>query len=197
MSFLSIPFLILAQVGVDFASTIISGNSRNELVIDASKTLYKTSAFFGTKDFDPGTGTFNLTSQSGIDPFVLKMDSNGDFVHAFSFPSANTLNHVNAIAVDQGQNIYLGGKFRDSLDVDPATGSSHFLHAARGDDIFFVKIDSSGSFDWAFSSGAARFETLNDIVVDPYGNVYITGEMVATLDINPNTGVTSSISSNP
>src|SRR5678815_2255104 len=42
--------------------------------------VYTTIYFFGTVDFDPGPGVFNLTSAGGSDIFISKLDSAGNFI---------------------------------------------------------------------------------------------------------------------
>src|SRR5690606_3881992 len=56
------------------------------IAVDGSGNVYTTGGFIGTVDFDPGVGTYNLTS-AGIgdifgDIFIIKLDSSGNFIWA-------------------------------------------------------------------------------------------------------------------
>src|SRR5690606_6775756 len=52
------------------------------LTTDADKNIIATGHFSGTTDFDPGSGTFDLTAAGSKDIFVLKLDSTGAFLWA-------------------------------------------------------------------------------------------------------------------
>ncbi len=62
----------------------MGGSSDDEssgVAVDGQGNIYTTGFFVSTVDFDPGAGTFNLTS-AGRDVFVWKLDNNGKFVWA-------------------------------------------------------------------------------------------------------------------
>lgn len=52
-----------------------SGNTYG-ITLDAAGNIYTAGHFFGTHDFDPGTGTFNISSTGAEDIFVHKMSQN-------------------------------------------------------------------------------------------------------------------------
>jgi hypothetical protein len=51
-----------------------------DVALDSAGNVYTTGFFLGTVDFDPGAGTFNLTSAGSGDLFVSKLDASGNFV---------------------------------------------------------------------------------------------------------------------
>jgi hypothetical protein len=56
--------------------------SGSSIALDSFGNIYISGTFRGTADFDPGSGTFNLTSAGANDIFVSKLDAMGNLVWA-------------------------------------------------------------------------------------------------------------------
>src|SRR5689334_19962732 len=50
------------------------------IVTDVNGNIYSTGYFQGICDFDPGPGIYNLTSASGNDVYILKLNNSGNLV---------------------------------------------------------------------------------------------------------------------
>jgi hypothetical protein len=59
------------------------------------------------------------------------------------------------------------------------------------DDIFILKLTSSGSFAWAKSMGSSNEDQGRSIVIDITGNVVTTGYFDGTVDFDPGVGVSN------
>ena len=149
------------------------------IAVDSVDNVYIVGAFGGTADFDPGAGTFNLTSADWNDIFVSKLDSAGNFVWAKGMGGTHD-DYGFGIAVDSASNVYTTGRFSDTVDFDPGAGTFN-LTSAGGDDIFVSKLDSAGDFVWAKGMGGTGY----GIAVDSAGNVYTTGSFISTADFDP------------
>ncbi len=163
------------------------------LTIDASGNIYTIGLFSHTVDFDPGTGTTNLSSNGGIDAFVQKMDASGNFIWAKSFGGTSD-DRGGSITTDASGNIYSAGYFSNTVDFDPGTGTTN-LSSNGNLDVFVQKMDASGNFIWAKSFGGTNNDYGNSITLDGLGNVYTTGTFQSTVDFDPSTGTTN-LSSN-
>ena len=117
---------------------IIAGNS---IVIDTTGGVYTTGQFQYTIDFDPGLGTFNLTSAASDDLFISKLDSFGNFMWAKNMGGAST-NVGNSIALDAIGNVYTTGQFAGTTDFDPDFGTFD-LTSAGSYDIFVLKLSQT------------------------------------------------------
>ncbi len=162
------------------------------IAVDGSKNVYVTGYFEGTADFDPGSGTSNLTSSGKEDIFIAKYDSSGALLWAHGIGgSADDRGY--GIAVDASDNVYLTGYFRETVDFDPGPGANNLTSAGR-EDIFFAKYNSSGELVWALGLGASFGDKSNSIALDASGNVYLTGSFHRTVDFDPGSGTTNLIS---
>jgi hypothetical protein len=157
------------------------------IAVDSAGNVYTTGRFYGTADFDPGTGTYNLTvAGGGFDIFVSKLDSSGNFVWAKQMGGTDGDEGL-GIAVDSTGNVYTSGFFHGTADFDPGPGTYN-LASAGSTDIFVSKLDSSGNFVWAKSMGGTDGEGGGSIAVDSSGNVYTSGKFESTADFDPGAG---------
>jgi len=156
--------------------------------IDVSGNLYTTGSFELVCDFDPGPGTFNLTSNgtAECDVFIQKLDANGNFLWAKAF--GGTDKDIGfSITTDLNGNVYTTGYFRSTTDFDPGPGT-FFLTATTNDDIFIQKLDANGNFLWAKAMGGTQTDIGYSIITDSSGNVYTTGNFDVYADFDPGTG---------
>jgi hypothetical protein len=142
--------------------------------------------FYGTVDFDPGVGIFNLISAGGEDIFISELHSTGNFIWAKRI--GGIFNDGGAVlSIDTSGNVYTTGVFNGVIDFDPGTGIYN-LTSAGGSDIFISKLDASGNFVWAKRIGGISNDYMGSLVVDRSSNVYLTGEFSGTCDFDPDTG---------
>lgn len=162
-------------------------NSGEDIFVDGAGTIYTTGLFWGTVDFDPGPGTFNLTSAGTSDIFITKQDASGALIWAVRMGGTGNDDGF-SITVDANGNVLTTGHFRNTVDFDPGPGV--FNLSGGFYESFISKLDASGNFVWAVRFG----ESSNDqngysIAVDATGNVYTTGSYINTVDFDPGAGV--------
>lgn len=155
-------------------------------VTTGSGDVYATGYFYGTADFDPGPGTFNLTS-SFYSMFILKLDASGNFVWAKAVDGS--IGHSIAVDGAGSGGVYTTGGFSGTTDFDPGAGVFNLTSAGSGE-IFISKLDGAGNFVWAKSMGGTGDEAAYSITLDPTGSgyVYTTGVFNGIADFNPSAG---------
>jgi len=165
------------------------GSINNEfcgsVTTDPSGNIIFTGYYNGTIDFDPGSGTANLTASGYADVFVCKLDNTGNFVWAKSLGGPDNDDFGNSIVTDASGDIYLTGIFSGSADFDPATPAIYYLTSSGGPDSFISKLSSTGSFMWAKAIGGPDFDNGFSIAIDASNNVYATGYFTGSVDFNP------------
>jgi gliding motility-associated-like protein len=169
----------------------LGGDYPDGITTDAAGNIITPGNFFGTVDFDPGAGVFNLTG-TGLDnrdPFVLKLDADGNFVWAKSFTTNSC--EIASIVTDDDGNIYLSGIFDGTMDFDPGPGV--FELTSMGSfttysNHFTCKLDSDGNFLWAIHTPGGIGQLLSSVLVDAAQNVYILGYFQHIVDFDPGAG---------
>ena len=206
---LFIGFIANAQTTFEWAKSIGGQNydDANSIVLDAQGNVYVTGRFqkfVGTEvDFDPSAGVYNIAAIGQYDAFVVKLNSNGEFLWAKNFGGSGVAVTATSITVDSNGNVYTTGFFPYTVDFDPSITAEFFLTAENqfgnaSTDIYISKLDSNGNFVWAKRIGAQFFEAGVAITNDSNDNIYISGKFAGTVDFDPNggtaelTGVSSS-----
>src|SRR5580765_3037218 len=118
------------------------------IAVDAAGNVYTTGYFGGTADFDPGPGTYNLTSDGTYSMFISKLDSDGNFIWARQMGGNSSLDYAVGLSItlDAAGNIYSTGAFEGTVDFDPRPGV--FTLSAIGTNhtraSFVLKLDADG-----------------------------------------------------
>jgi len=160
-----------------------SNDYRSCIAIDTAGYIVITGKFYGTSDFDPGVGTFNLSSNGATDIFVCKLSSSGYFIWAKSFGSSNE-DWGNSIEVNTAGEIYVSGIFNEIVDFDPGVGVHNLIGTYAN---FILILDASGNFEWAAYLSEYSNQMFN-LSLDPYGNIYATGLFDHPHDFDPGPG---------
>ncbi len=192
-------YLWVKRIGSDAEDFCLS------IAVDAGENVHTTGTFRETADFDPGTGTVNLTTIGLVDVFVSKLNASGNFVWAKNFggtisvaPDPNDPNDTgifahattngNSITLDAGGNVYITGSFEGPGDPHPAGVATFGMSSFGDEDVFVVKLNSSGSVSWPKQLGGTMKDRGNCIAVNSGGDVYTTGFFRGTADFDPGPG---------
>lgn len=88
--------------------------------------------------------------------------------------------------IDLSGNTYVAGSFEGSIDFS-GKGSA-VLHSYGGADVFLLKLNNSGGFDWAANVGGGGTDEAYSVENDLSGNVYVSGTFEGTVDFDPGAG---------
>lgn len=199
-NFRDVCVLKLDSAGNFLWANKVGGNSNDEawgVDIDASGNIYTTGYFGNGADFDPGPGSFPITSAGGTDVFIQKLDAAGNFVWAKSLGGTGGEQGYD-IFVDAGGYVFTTGYFGVSTgvttsDFDPGTGTAYISTIGQYD-VFVSKLDPAGNYVWAFNIGGADDEYGYSVAVDA-ANIYIVGSFISTVDFDGGIGTYAMTSS--
>lgn len=160
----------------------------NGIDTDSEDNVIVCGSFDTETDFDPGAEVYNLSTNGSTDIFVLKMNTDGEFIWSFSIGGANADNAI-AVTTDNEDNIYVTGTFNDVVDFDPDPDNEIILDANlytatwASAATFILKLDPDGNVLWAHGIANDNKGGLpHDIVSDSENNVMITGYFTGLTD---------------
>jgi hypothetical protein len=154
----------------------------SDILIDPNGRVVICGYYTNNADLDTGPGVFNIPTSSGSSCFVLKLDSNGNFIWAKSFSDGSVTPYD--MATDNSSNLYFCGLYYSASvppDFDPGIGTYNL----SGSGSYILKLDSSGNFILAKSLGNI---VTSSLAVDPLQNIVTTGYFTGTNDFDPGIG---------
>lgn len=113
----------------------------DNIYIDSLANVYLTGAYSSTADFDPGSGTINLTPYYD-DGFFAVYDSSGNYLYAFGIGGTSSVDGANAICSNNMGSIFITGRFSTTADFEPG-GSVYNLTSNGNGDIYLAKYNPS------------------------------------------------------
>lgn len=154
------------------------------ITVDANGDIFVSGLFSDTLDFDPSNSVVNRValSKSSWANFLLKLNLKGDFKWV---AVTQDYTPIQQVVIDSRRNIVVVGRFNDSCDFNPASGS-HFLKANGKEDVFIQKLDSNGNFMWARSFGGNENDRGDAVALDLNDDIYVAGSYLDTVNFNPN-----------
>ena len=147
------------------------------VAVDGSGNVYITGYFSSTSIAFGINNAINGTNDGSTnDAFVAKFDNNGNSLWVKgSTSNSTTTGDVLAygIGADAAGNVYVAGDFGSgSVTFGTTTLSNNGYN-----DIFVVKYNTSGAFQWLKTAGGNDDDAAYGLAADAAGNVYIAGHI--------------------
>lgn len=179
-------YLWTRQVGGVMLDNVFS------MTTDNDDNIYFCGIFSFNADFDPSASDFFMTAVGSSDAYVCKLNSAGNFVWAKQFGGTEADFGIN-LAFDTEQNLYLTGRFGDTVDFDPNQGIFN-LTSVSDSTAFIVKLGTDSNFIWALPFSANSIvstSNIQDIMFDNENNLVLSINTQGTVDFDPGPGVYS------
>jgi hypothetical protein len=183
-------FMIQTNLQAQFAEDAVAGANGNYgygVTVDDDGNSYIIGRFAGTADFDPSSGTSELTANGSSDIYFAKYDVDGNLQWAKQIGKTSYA-YGYGIALDGSGGLYITGYFKGTdVDFDPGAGT-HNLSSAGNYDVFFAKYSAAdGSYVWAKNIGGEDADNAYCLEVVG-GYVYVVGRFQGDSDFDPDAG---------
>ncbi|NTW23460.1 MAG: T9SS type A sorting domain-containing protein [Lentimicrobium sp.] len=155
---------------------------------DAYGNIYVIGHFYGIVSF----GEFTLTAQAESDDFILKLSPEGTVLWAKQLVSSAVTGWAGFLMIGTDGYIYAAGEFYGTLDVDPGPGEMLLNANGSNSDVYLLRLDPDGNFNWAGSIGGIGSEGCRALFVNVNANgweMYLGGGFSGTVDFDPGPGV--------
>ncbi len=163
--------------------------------VDASGNVYNVGVFDSITDVDPGPGVYNLYSghHTSDDIYVRKLDPSGNLIWVFQLGVPELADEVITLNLDPFGNIVITGFFGDSLDLDPTAGITDVVANPFSTEMYIAKYSPTGNLIWAKQTTGTSGSAIIPVTsrMDAVGNLYVTGELVDTVDMDPGPGIST------
>ncbi|MCE3228745.1 MAG: hypothetical protein K0S32_3296 [Bacteroidetes bacterium] len=158
-----------------------------DISLDKNKNIYLTGSFTGTGDFDPGVGSYSMSTPGAGDKDVFfgKFTNNGDLIWVKQIGNTSSQVFGASIVADSNLDVYLTGYYQTSaLDIDPGPPvvSLPWLNVW---DMFLAKYDASGNFINGGRMASGFDDRAFKLHCDQGDNIYLTGLYSGTCDMDP------------
>ncbi len=171
------PLLIKLDVGenpaIEWSFNVVTpgGNDDIKGLAVADGHVYIVGTFEGAVDFDLGDGETILDAGDTEGVFILKLNTEAEFVWAKHFKALSSNVLPSHMISDADENLYITGWFSGSTDFDPSEAELVLETSSRVP--YLAKLDSEGELLWAQTAGTWQGEKVQ---LDSEGNVLISGE---------------------
>ena len=132
--------------------------------------FFSETAFFNSGPISSSGNTLISTDEKDI--FVAKIDADGNWIWVVQ-AGGNDMDMVHGIAIDDLNNIFITGRYYDSISF----GTSHFSNygGENYSDAFVAKLSSEGDWLWVSHIGGVHNDCGSAITIDEEGNAIVTG----------------------
>ncbi len=185
--------LLNTNAQLTYNSAFSLGNNANDfgysIAADASGNYYCTGAVTYWMNANPLGTPYYTTNNGGADIYVAKYNPTGIMSWAIDIGGAGDEAALK-ITLDGGNNVYITGRFQNTVDFDPGTGTVNRT-SNGGFDVFVAKYDENGIFQWVNTFGGPLNDQGLDVTTNPVTtNVIITGGYQSlSMDMDPGSAV--------
>lgn len=180
---------IQGNVGSDSVMALTADNTGNVYAtgtFKSSATADMTVNHISTAGVVTSLGDFE-TGNNDSKAYIMKLSPTGALIwfKILDGDESSSVSYGQTIAIDDDNNVYLGGNFAGKIDFDPSENDmdidSNNNESNDNTDAFILKLSENGSFVWVKTLGSEEGnESVNKIIVDSTNDaLYIGGALTS------------------
>jgi hypothetical protein len=138
-------------------------------------------AYFG--DSTPQDSLVCTGGSGDADAFLAKFSPMGQLIWVKDIGGTQE-NMPRGTATDRAGNIFMTGRTKGTIDLDPGPGEA--LWTTNGTfDLFLAKFTPQGDLVWGFTAGSIFHTRGLNVTTDAMGSAYLTGWFTLDMDVDP------------
>jgi len=182
-------FVTLLNTDGSYGWTVTFGGFIQEAALavasDVDNNILAAGVFSGEADFDPGPGE-NIKRPNNpdgyTDIFVSKFAEDGSYLWTQTWGGIVS-DWAFGIATDTDGNVYVAGKFEETVDFDPTDGED--IRTSNGkQDMYLTSLGPDGAYRWTRTVGGIENDAALSAAVDDDGHVYLSGHFRGVVDFD-------------
>ncbi len=164
--------------------------------VDPSGDIYLSGRFSGVVDLDPGPATvmYNSVFQNAGYGFLIKLDSNGNYLWSKILNNPSNVyqfcNIYSLLALNNGH-LLCSGTYSETVDFDPGVGVQTRTTPAMATNGFLLELDMNGNFVQVATLASSSSSAPGAPTQDNAGNTYLVCSFSGTIDIDPTAAVSN------
>jgi hypothetical protein len=182
-------YIIILNSSLVVSNTLVYSSTDSVLLYDLVSDgtyAYAGGSFGQTVDFNP-LGTPDQRTSSGVqDCFLVKFDSTGAAQWINTWGGAGEDFVITLSAGSPGE-IFTGGSFSETVDLDPSGGIDEHNSNGLGD-VYISKFLDDGSYQWANSFGSTDWLDQVYGITAAFNNIYAAGAFQGEVNFDPSGG---------
>lgn len=168
---------------IQFASEtgIINSASGYAIKVNSENDILVAGNYFGTVDFDPSASVQNLNADGARSNFIVKLNENGSLIWANQLYSPSGNDDI-VFDLDESDNFYVAGKFREETDFDFGSG---IMNLSTNEGEFYVaKYNTDAELIWVVRLGKKNWPMkITDIDIDVNGDAFVVGSFESNIKL--------------
>lgn len=172
-----------------FGGTSDDFHVANKVEIDNQGNVIVHGVFKGNIRFESNGALWSTSPSCFYSPYLVKFTSSGTFQWGYGWYT-NTEGFIWSVDFDSNNQLYIGGYFANTFDVNPLTGASNVDSRTSNGlaDMFLMKMSENGTLLTTKTVGSTGQDLIGAVVLDQNGSIYVSGSFSGTIDLDFGSG---------